>query len=257
MIAYSSSVTAPSSRDYLSEHGIDDERVVVVATSQVIAMDESPVEAVRSKPDSSIAVLAELASERKASRRGLDAPLDAILSAGNTGACVSAAQMHMRRLRHVHRPGIAVTIPTFAGPIVLIDVGANIEPKPHHLAQYGAMGSVYAKSILGIEAPRVALMNVGGEEAKGTSELKAARDVLRGATESGQLNYIGYIEGRGVFDGDADVVVTGGVVGNVMIKLAEGLVGGHLPGDRARGEAHRSRSRRALRAGRAGDLSSA
>lgn len=192
-------------------------RVTVVHTSQVIGMDESPVDAVRNKPDSSIAVLAKMAG-RKAEN-----PLDAVISAGNTGAKVTAAQMHMRRLPHVHRPGISVVVPTFAGPIVIIDVGANIEPKPHHLAQYGIMGDVYAQKVLGIKSPRVALMNVGGEEQKGTAEMKLARDLLRAADG---LNFTGYIEGRGVFDGEADVVITDGVVGNVMIKLAEGLSAG-------------------------------
>ncbi len=203
----------------LSEQGVDDARIVVVPTTEIIEMNEPAVEAVRSKLDSSITVLAERASARKAAKKGFE-KLDAIISAGNTGACVSAAQMHMRRLRNVHRPGIAVTIPTFAGPIVLIDVGANIQPKPHHLAQYGVMGDLYAKMILGIEKPRVGLMNVGGEEAKGTADMKLARDLLKDAEG---VEFIGYTEGRGVFDGDANVVVTDGVVGNVMLKLAEGL----------------------------------
>lgn len=209
-------------REGLARHGVDDARICVVGTTQVIGMGETPVDAVRNKPDSSLAVLTELGAARRAARRGME-PLDAIISAGNTGACVSAAQMYMRRLPNVHRPGIAVTVPTFSGPIVLIDVGANIEPKPHHLAQYGVMGDIYARRILGIESPRVALMNVGGEEQKGTTEMKRARDLLRDATD---VNFTGYIEGRGVFDGEADVVVTDGVVGNVMIKLAEGLASG-------------------------------
>ncbi|UCD76606.1 MAG: hypothetical protein JSV91_06710, partial [Phycisphaerales bacterium] len=101
--------------------------VTVVGTTQVVAMDEPPVEAVRNKPDSSIARLVALAAPRRARKEG-QPPLDAVISAGNTGACVSAAQMQMRRLRNVHRPGIAVIVPTFSGPVVLIDVGANIEP---------------------------------------------------------------------------------------------------------------------------------
>jgi glycerol-3-phosphate acyltransferase PlsX len=206
-------------RGFLAERGIDEGRIEVVATTQTIGMAESPVEAVRSKPDSSITVLAEIASVRKAKRRGVE-PVDAIISAGNTGACISAAQMYMRRLRNVHRPGIGVTVPTFSGPVVLIDVGANIEPKPHHLAQYGVMGDVYARSILDIKNPRVALMNVGGEEQKGTGEMRQARDMLRAAEG---LDFTGYIEGRAVFNGGADVVITDGVVGNVMLKLAEGL----------------------------------
>lgn len=208
--------------NWISRAGVNDARVEVVATTEVIDMAEPPVEAVRTKKDSSISVLAELGTEKRAARRGM-APLDAVISAGNTGACVSAFQMYMRRLPHVHRPGIAVTVPTFAGPIVVIDVGANIEPKPHHLAQYGVMGDVYARRIEGIESPRVALMNVGGEEQKGTAEMKEARDRLR---DSSDLNFIGYIEGRAVFDGGADVVITDGVVGNVMLKLAEGLSAG-------------------------------
>ncbi|NNM24956.1 MAG: phosphate acyltransferase, partial [Phycisphaerales bacterium] len=206
-------------RSALAEHSINDDRIVVTPTTQVIEMAEPPVEAVRGKPDSSITVLAELASARRAKKRDAE-PLDAIISAGNTGACISAAQMHMRRLRNVHRPGIAVTVPTFSGPVVLIDVGANIEPKPHHLAQYGVMGELYASRVLGVERPRVALMNVGGEEQKGTADMKFARDLLRSVEG---VNFIGYIEGRAVFNGEADVVITDGVVGNVMLKLAEGL----------------------------------
>ena len=201
-------------RDGLEKAGVDDPRLVIVATNETIGMDESPVEAVRTKRGSSIVVMSRDASQKT------EQPLDAVISAGNTGACVSAAQMFMRRLPNVHRPGIAVTLPTFYGPIVLIDVGANIEPKPLHLAQYGVMGDVYARRVLGIEKPRVSLMNVGGEEQKGTADMKRARDLLR---SEGQINFTGYIEGRAVFNGEADVVITDGVVGNVMIKLAEGL----------------------------------
>ena len=129
-------------------------KVTVVGTTQVVGMDESPVEAVRTKTDSSITVVCKMAGRKE------EHPLDAVISAGSTGAQVTAAQMYMRRLPNVHRPGIAVAVPTFAGPIVLIDVGANIEPKPHHLAQYGVMGDVYARNMLGIKNPRIALMNV-------------------------------------------------------------------------------------------------
>ncbi len=201
----------------VAEQGVGGDRVRIVPCTQCVAMDESPVEAVRSKKDSSLVVLARLASPKIEDR------LDAMISAGNTGACVTAAQMYMRRLPNVHRPGVAVTIPTFGGPIVLIDVGANLEPKPHHLAQYGVMGEVYARLVLGIDQPRVALMNVGGEEQKGTADMKRARDMLR-ANE--HVKFLGYIEGRAVFDGGADVVVTDGIVGNVMLKLAEGLSAG-------------------------------
>jgi glycerol-3-phosphate acyltransferase PlsX len=115
-------------------------------------------------------------------------PLDAVISAGNTGAFVAGSQMYLRRLEGVHRPGIAAAVPTFVGTVAFIDVGANIEPKPIHLAQYGVMGKVYAKRILGIDNPRVALMNVGGEEQKGTSDLKEVRDMLRAAPD---INFVG------------------------------------------------------------------
>jgi phosphate acyltransferase len=198
----------------LKQLNVNDPRVTVLEAAEVIAMDESPAEAVRTKQNSSIALLAKAASKKA------EGPLDVVISAGNTGAMVAAAQMHMRRLPGVRRSGIAVVVPTFAGPIVLIDVGANIEPKPDHLAQYGVMGEIYARKIVGIDKPRVALMNVGGEEQKGTAEMKQARDMLRSIEG---LNFTGYIEGRAVFSGQADVIITDGVVGNVMIKLAEGL----------------------------------
>ncbi len=193
--------------------------VEVVPTTETIDMDESPVDAVRGKQDSSLVVLCKGGSS-KAEKK-----LDAVISAGNTGAFVAGSQMYLRRLEGVHRPGIAAAVPTFTGTVAFIDVGANIEPKPIHLAQYGVMGKVYAKRILGIENPRVALMNVGGEEQKGTDDLKEAREYLK---ELPDLNFVGYIEGRSLFDGGADVVVTDGIVGNVSIKLAEGLATGIL-----------------------------
>jgi len=203
-------------KSLLSEYAADDDRIQVIDTPEVIGMEESPVEAVRGKRNSSIVRLAQLSSRKADPAEALDA----WISAGNTGACVSASAMHMRRLPGVHRPGIVVTVPTFSGPIILVDVGANIEPKPHHLAQYGVMGSIYAEQVLGIKEPRVALMNVGGEEQKGTAEMQTARDLLRATPK---IDFTGYIEGRAAFSGGADVIVTDGVLGNVMLKLAEGL----------------------------------
>ncbi len=200
--------------DHLEKSEVDCSQIEVVGTSQIIGMDDPPVEAVRSQPDSSLVRLAESAGRRA------ENPLDAVLSAGNTGAFVAAAQMHMRRLKHVTRPGIAAVLPTFGGALTVIDVGANIEPKPMHLAQYGLMGGLYARSMLGIDNPRVALLNVGGEEQKGTKDVQAARELLLQVSE---LNFIGSVEGRGLFEGEADVVITDGVVGNVVLKLTEGL----------------------------------
>ncbi len=204
----------PVMEEILAERRVRDPRLTLVHAGQVIAMDDSPAKAVRSKPDSSIVRMTLLGSDR------VEDPVDVVLSAGNTGACVSAAIMHMRRLPHVHRPGIAVTIPAFHGPVVLIDAGANPEPKPTHLWQYGIMAETYAKVVLKIPNPRVAQMNIGAEEAKGTGVTRETRDLLK---HTPGMNYIGYVEGREFFDGVADVVVTDGFVGNTLLKMAEGL----------------------------------
>ncbi len=200
--------------DYLTERRVRDDRVSIEHASEVISMDDSPAMAVRAKKDSSIVKMAILGSHK------VDNPCDAVLSAGNTGACVAAAIMHMKRLPHVHRPGIAVTIPAFHGPIVLCDAGANPEPKGVHLWQYGVMCNAYAKQVLKIDVPRIALMNIGSEEAKGSDLVKEARNLLK---RTPGLNYIGYVEGRDFFDGIADVIVTDGFVGNTMLKMAEGM----------------------------------
>ena len=189
-------------------------RIEIIATTDEISMEESPVGAVRTKTKSSLVQLAKMAGPKAEHR------LDMAVSAGNTGAFVAAAQMHMRRLPGVARPGIAAVVPTFAGPVTFIDVGANIDPKPHHLHQYGIMGTIYARRVLGIESPRVGLMNVGGEEQKGTDDMKKARELLR---EDPFVDFVGYVEGRAVFDGACEVVVSDGVTGNVTIKLTEGL----------------------------------
>ena len=198
----------------LAEHGVSDARISIVPTSQVIGMHESPAKAVRQQKDSSIVRMTRLGAGKDAD------PVDGVLSAGNTGACVSAAIMHMRRLRGVHRPGIAVTIPTFHGPVVMCDAGANPEPRTTHLWQYAVMSDVYARSVLKMEQPRVALMNIGAEEGKGTGIIKATRELLE-ATPG--INFIGYVEGRDFFSGVADVIVTDGFVGNTVLKTAEGL----------------------------------
>lgn len=201
--------------DIIRERGVRDERISIEATTQVIGMEDSPVDAVRSKPDSSLVRIAELGSSRKTRT-----PADVVLSAGNTGAFVSAATMYMKRLPGAHRPGIAVTIPAFTGPLVLCDVGANPEPRPIHLVQYAVMAETYAQKVLGIARPRVAQLNIGAEEGKGTDVIRQVREMLRVVPG---MNYIGYVEGRDIFEGAADVVVTDGFVGNTMLKLAEGL----------------------------------
>jgi len=206
-------------REALSKRGFsNDERFEVVATTQVVDMAESPVQALRSKPDSSLVRMAELGSKKAGDKR-----CDVVISAGNTGACVAAAQMAMRRLPGVHRPGVAVPLPTFFGPIVLCDVGANPEPRPPHLHQYAHMAGVYAHRVLGVENPRIALMSIGGEEGKGNILTRETHKLMKA---DASLNYVGYVEGRDLFANKADVVATEGFTGNVVIKLAEGLAAG-------------------------------
>ncbi len=206
--------------EYLVERGLtNDPRIIVEATDQVITMDDPPVTALREKTGSSLVRMAQLGGQRHAG----DKHCDITISAGNTGAAVAAAQMEMRRLPGVTRPGIAVTIPSLHGPLVLCDVGANPAPKPHHLHQYGHMAAVYAERLLKIQKPRVALMSIGGEETKGSPLVKETARLMRADKK---LNYIGYIEARDLFDGKADVVITEGFTGNVVLKLAEGMAAG-------------------------------
>jgi len=203
-------------REGLEDRGLlNDPRIEIEPTTQVIGMGESPVNALRSKPNSSIVRMAWLGSRKAGERR-----CHVVISAGNTGACVAAAQTNMRRLPGVSRPGIAVTMPTFHGPIVICDVGANPEPRPHTLHQYAHMANVYAKRVLGIKTPRVALLSIGGEEGKGNALVRETSRLMR--ADMG-IHYVGYIEGRDLFDGVADVVITEGFTGNVVLKLSEGL----------------------------------
>lgn len=200
--------------DAIRERRVKDPRIVIEHAPDVIEMKDKPAQAVRAKPQSSIVRMAEIGAPGAARR------CDVVLSAGNTGACVAAAVMYMRRMPGVQRPGIAVTIPAFSGPLVLCDAGANPEPLPAHLFQYGIMAGCYAEGVLGIRRPRVAVLNIGAEEGKGVDLVRGAHDLLKSSSE---LNYIGYIEGRDLFHGVADVVLTDGFVGNTMLKMAEGL----------------------------------
>lgn len=198
----------------LSSARVRDGVISVVDAPETIGMDESPVESLRSKPKSSISVLAKLGKHGQA---------DAVISAGNTGACVAAFQMRMRNLDCVNRPGIAVVFPTFGGPVTICDVGANIACKPINLYQYAVMASMYSKYVVGIENPRIGIMSIGSEEAKGNEIVKKARELIKKDTK---MNFVGNIEGRDIFKGVCDVAVCDGFVGNVILKLTEGLVDG-------------------------------
>ncbi len=205
----------PTCRAWLDEAGFaGDKRFEIVHTTEVIGMDEHPVAAVRAKKDSSLNRMAALGSPRAEVR------CDAVVSAGNTGACVAAATQFMRRLPGVHRPGIAVPIPTFYGSVVLADAGANPEPRPNHLWQYALMAETVACVVNKVESPRIGLINIGSEEGKGTELIRETHLLLKATP---QLNYVGYVEGRDLFSGICDVVVTDGLVGNTLLKMAEGM----------------------------------
>ncbi len=197
-------------RDELSKADSYSSNISVVHTSQVVGMNESATVALRKKIDSSITRSVELVAKNKA---------DAIVSAGNTGATVAAAAMFLRTLEGVKRPGIAVTIPTLHGVCLVIDAGANIKCKPIHLLQNAIMASVFCKCILNIKKPKVGLLNIGEEDAKGNDLVKETYSLL----SSSHLNFVGNAEGRDVFDGNYDIVVCEGFIGNVLLKFAEGL----------------------------------
>lgn len=188
--------------------------ISIVHAPDTIGMNEVPIESLRKKPKSSIATVAKLAKRGQA---------DAVISAGNTGACVAAFQMRMRNLPGVNRPGIAVVFPTPEGPVTICDVGANIACKPIHLYQYGVMASVYAKNLLGIDKPRIGLMSIGAEDAKGNETVKKTRELMK---NDPHMNFVGNIEGIDIFKGACDVAICDGFVGNVVLKLTEGLVDG-------------------------------
>ncbi len=178
--------------------------------SEVVEMGESPAVTIRKKKDSSINVMIELARARE---------VDAVVSAGNTGAVVCAATLGLGLLQGIERPGIGVIMPNLKGAGILIDAGANIDAKPQHLLQYGIMGEAYARYILNIESPKVGLLNIGEEETKGTDFVKESFRLL---SES-DLNFIGNIEGKDIFTGECDVIVCDGFIGNVALKVSESL----------------------------------
>lgn len=197
----------------LTECGADGRGLEIFHCTQTVGMDESPVEALRRKRDNSISRCWELMATARA---------DALVSAGSTGAVVAAGLFQKRFLQGVKRPGIAVVLPTANGPCVMLDVGANMAAKPEHLFQYGVMGSLYAKHILKIENPAIALMNVGTEEQKGNELAKETHTLFDNSHLKDR--FIGNIEGRDIYKGNAHVIVCDGFVGNVVLKVCEGLV---------------------------------
>ena len=182
----------------------------IVHAPEVIGMAESPVASIRKKRDSSINVGVALLKENK---------VDAFVSAGNTGAVVSASTLLVGLLPGAERPGIALVLPGVKGDTLLIDVGANVDPRPLHILQYAIMGEVYMRCVMGRTRPTVGLLNVGAEEGKGTDFSRETYELL----ESSGLNFVGNVEGHDIFSGEFDVIACDGFAGNVALKTAESL----------------------------------
>ena len=197
----------------LEAEGCSAERFDIVATTEVIEMGDHPAKAFQAKADSSITVgFGYLAK----------GAIDGFASAGSTGAMMVGSMYAVKPIEGVIRPTISSIVPTIAGrPALLLDVGLNVDCKPEVLAQYGLIGSIYAEAVLGIGKPRVAVLNIGEEETKGNAQTKATYELLK---EDGRINFVGNVEGSYIFTGQvADVIVCDGVVGNTVLKMAEGL----------------------------------
>lgn len=206
----------PAIRQELAKHDIRNLPLSVVHASEVVEMEDKPSEVVRGKPDSCMHVGMRLVKSGEA---------DAFVTAGNTGGALAIALLELGRikvdgLRRIHRPALATILPTKAGFCFFMDIGANTDWKPAYLQQFAVMGSIYAEHVLGIPHPRVGLVSIGEEEGKGNIPVREAYELIR-ATPG--LNFVGNVEGKDVPAGLADVVITDGFTGNVMIKLSEGV----------------------------------
>jgi glycerol-3-phosphate acyltransferase PlsX len=199
-------------RDHLARHDVRGLAMTVQHAPEAVEMGENPMSALRKKKRSSIRIGLEMVKKGEA---------EAFVSAGNTGAVMATALVVLGPLPGVERPAIAVVVPTVTHQAVLLDVGANVDCKPRHLVQFAIMGNVYARDILGQTRPRVGLLSIGEEESKGN---ELTREAFKAMEEEHSLNFIGNVEGRDVFSGIADVVVCDGFIGNVALKISEGLV---------------------------------
>src|SRR5437773_4948925 len=202
----------PRLRALLANYETSGLSLEVVHASEVVTMDDSAATAVRRKKDSSIRVAERLMREGMVS---------GVVSAGNTGAVMATAKLIAGQLPVVDRPALSTVLPTQKGkPAILLDVGANVDCKAHHLEQFAIMGDVYSRAIFGIRRPRVGLLSIGEEDSKGNELTKEAFKSLKRAP----INFIGNVEGRDIFKGDVDVIVCDGFTGNVALKLSEGLI---------------------------------
>jgi len=200
--------------------GLDTLGLPLVEATQAIEMDESPVEAVRAKSDSSLVRAVRAVAEGEA---------EAVVSAGSTGAMLAASLLHIRRLPGVFRPAIAVVIPARLKPVVLIDSGANPDARPEHLVQFAHMGAVFAEEILEVSDPEVRLLSIGEEDEKGNQLTLDSHELLRASA----LRFTGNTESRSLLEGEVDVVVTDGFTGNIALKAIEGTIRSLLEGIRA------------------------
>lgn len=190
----------------------DEQRLSIVHAGEVVEMSDSPVDAMRKKKDSSMRVAINLVKDGRAA---------ACVSAGNTGALMATAKFVLKMLPGIDRPAIITELPAKGGTLHMLDLGANTSCTAEHLFQFAVMGSIVTQDITGIENPRVALLNIGAEDTKGSGTVKDAATMISNST----LNYVGFIEGSELFSGKADVVVTDGFTGNVALKTMEGTVG--------------------------------
>jgi glycerol-3-phosphate acyltransferase PlsX len=196
----------------LSRHRSRNLPIEIVAATDVITMSDSPSQAFRRKKESSMHVAARLVRDRKA---------EAMVSAGNTGAVMTVARFVIGTLPSVDRPALAAAFPNMKDKItVILDVGANVDSKPEQLRQFAVMGEIYFRAIWGVKHPRVALLSIGEEEMKGNELTREASNLLKQSS----LNFVGNVEGRDVFRGNVDVIVCDGFIGNVALKISEGLV---------------------------------
>jgi|SRR5690554_763145 len=196
----------------LEKYYYDREKIKIVDARQIIKMDDSAASSVRNKTDSSLVRAIELHKEGKA---------DAVVSAGNTGAVMAASLFKLGRIKNVHRPAIALTLPTQKNYEIVLDVGANVDCEPEYLLHFAILGSLYAQEMLNVSAPRVALLNIGEESMKGSKLIKATYGLL---SKEQRINFIGNIEGKDLLKGVTDVVVCDGFVGNIILKTVEGAI---------------------------------
>jgi glycerol-3-phosphate acyltransferase PlsX len=205
------------------------DRLKVIHASQVVEMAESPTVALKKKKNSSIAIGLQMQKTGDA---------QAFVSAGNTGAVMAESLIKVKRIEGIERPAIVTIFPSRKQPVVLLDAGANVDSRPHHLLHFALMGSIYAQEILGRENPKVGLLNIGEEAEKGNDLSKATYQIL----DNSSLNFIGNAEGRDIFEGAADVVVCDGFVGNVVLKFSESII--HLINSMIRTEISKNPVRR-------------